>query len=805
MRVAVVVPRSVPYVVGGAERLYDGLVAAIGERPGHTAELIAVDSPEHSFGQLVDSYSAFGALDLTDFDHVISTKYPSWMVRHRSHAVYMLHTLRGLYDTYTGPQADPAGTDAPEVLALRDVLRTAPGSRDGWRTVLRVARATVDALGDDHPALAFPGPLCRSLIHWLDRDALDPRNVGRFAAISRTVARRRDYFPHGAAVDVLPPPSSLQGLHEGPYQALFTVSRLDPPKRIELIIEAMRYVGAPVRLRIAGTGPDEGRLKELAAADGRIEFLGRISDLDLVAEYSRALAVPFVPKDEDFGLVALEAHLAAKPVITCTDSGGVSDTVIDGVDGIVTAPAAGELGRAMQRLAEDPDLAARLGTNGRRSAQTITWDPVVDTLLAGPAPAPAPVATRTRSRRDRVIVLSTYGLEPVRHGGQLRARSLADGLTDRWDVDVLALDTSVPGGTTLSLGPRMTQYSRPVSSAHVGLESQIAHRVGVPIGDIAASLLIAQNPAFLSLVGDLGARASVAVLAHPYLLPALRIACPNLPFVYDAHNAETVMKSEIYGDNPAAQALTQAVRAVERAAVRGAELVTVCSEDDRASLCELGPSLASWELVPNGYDVAGTPFTTGADRRRNRDRWLAAKATRSVHPGVGSLALFVGSYHKPNLEAVDFIVELAPCLPDTLFVIAGGVGEHLDPLGRPSNIVATGRLSDSALAQLLASADVSLNPMVSGGGTNIKLMESFAAGVPVVSTPLGARGVDVADGRELLLADPALFAAAVHTCVTDRAGADHRAAKARALAESGYDWSVLADRFRHAVERALTR
>lgn len=100
MKIAVVAPEPVPVAVGGAERLCDGLVAAIVEHTGHECDLIKIPSPEYSFRQLIDSYEAFAELDLSGYDHIISTKYPSWMVRHPSHWVYMLHTLRGLYDAY---------------------------------------------------------------------------------------------------------------------------------------------------------------------------------------------------------------------------------------------------------------------------------------------------------------------------------------------------------------------------------------------------------------------------------------------------------------------------------------------------------------------------------------------------------------------------------------------------------------------------------------------------------------------------------------------------------------------------------
>ena len=140
----------------------------------------------------------FDALDLAGYDLVISSKYPAWMIRHPRHVVYMAHPLRGLYDTYAGPLAVPSGgTLEPRRVRSSTLLRIeAPGLRSGTsERCFTSALAMVDRLPADHPDLAFPGPLARMLVRWLDRDALDPVNTSAHLAISRTVARRDGYFP----------------------------------------------------------------------------------------------------------------------------------------------------------------------------------------------------------------------------------------------------------------------------------------------------------------------------------------------------------------------------------------------------------------------------------------------------------------------------------------------------------------------------------------------------------------------------------------------------------------------------------
>ena len=330
-------------MTGGAERLWEGIVRHLNLETPHRADLIAVDTPELTFGEVVTSYARFDELDLDAYDLVITGKYPAWMIRHRRHVVYMCHRLRGLYDTYAGPMTIDASRLSPPGRRLHGLLDSLGPGRPGARDrVLEAALKVVDDVPADAPDHLFPGPLARRVVQWLDDDALGPGRVSRWLAISETVAGRQGYFPAGVPVEVVVPPAGLEGMApKATGSGFFTVSRLDVPKRVHLLIEAMRHVeDATATLRIAGTGPEWDSLEQLARGDQRVTLLGGISDEQLIQEYEACRAVPFVPIDEDLGLVTLEAHRAAKPVITCFDSGGVAELVEDEISGLVVAAGA---------------------------------------------------------------------------------------------------------------------------------------------------------------------------------------------------------------------------------------------------------------------------------------------------------------------------------------------------------------------------------------------------------------------------------------------------------------------------------
>jgi glycosyltransferase involved in cell wall biosynthesis len=155
-------------------------------------------------------------------------------------------------------------------------------------------------------------------------------------------------------------------------------------KRVDLAVKALANVDRAVRLIVAGDGTQRQnteRVAEQAGVAARVTFLGSVGDDDLVGLYAGALAVIYPPYDEDFGYVTLEAFLARKPVITCVDSGGPNEFVIDGVNGFVVEPAPESIGAALSALGADRGRAARMGDAGYDRARSITWDGVVERLI----------------------------------------------------------------------------------------------------------------------------------------------------------------------------------------------------------------------------------------------------------------------------------------------------------------------------------------------------------------------------------------------------------------------------------------
>ena len=163
----------------------------------------------------------------------------------------------------------------------------------------------------------------------------------------------------------------------------FLVGRLEAVKRADLAIRALASVPAPLRLIVVGDGSQRSaaeRTQRRRAAD-RVVFAGTSTGDDLISLYAGALAVVYVPFDEDYGHATLEAFLAMKPVVTASDSGGTLEFVRDGENGSFCVPEPEPIGLAIAQLAGNRNRARELGERGRARALEITWDGVIEQLV----------------------------------------------------------------------------------------------------------------------------------------------------------------------------------------------------------------------------------------------------------------------------------------------------------------------------------------------------------------------------------------------------------------------------------------
>jgi glycosyltransferase involved in cell wall biosynthesis len=224
-------------------------------------------------------------------------------------------------------------------------------------------------------------PMLSRLARW---DAATAGRPNRFVSNSQHVAGRIGRYYNRESTIVYPPVDTVFYHPANVPRAshFLVVSALVPYKRIELAIDACRRVGAG--LRIVGDGPDRARLE--AMADGSVTFVGRITDVEIRAEYQDALAV-LLPGEEDFGIAPVEAQACGTPVVAL-GRGGALETVVDGETGVLFAEPTGEsLAAALERVAAMAIDRARIRQRAERFSRERHVDAmqrVIDDVMAAP-------------------------------------------------------------------------------------------------------------------------------------------------------------------------------------------------------------------------------------------------------------------------------------------------------------------------------------------------------------------------------------------------------------------------------------
>jgi glycosyltransferase involved in cell wall biosynthesis len=246
------------------------------------------------------------------------------------------------------------------------------------------------------------------------------------------------------------------------------------------------------------------------------------------------------------------------------------------------------------------------------------------------------------------------------------------------------------------------------------------------------------------LLAAFKAAASVAsrvLCEHPYMVGLLKRAMVD--FTYSSQNFELALKREVLAGHPRLTELAALAHEAEAFACGSSSLIVAVSEGDARQLSGNYRFTAPIMIVPNGSE---TPFGSITDGNPSQGSTLRRRS-----------AVFMGSAHVPNVEAACWINEsLAPLFPQVDFVIVGNVG--LSIAAPAQNVTLTGVLDAEEKSRILHTADVALNPMLTGSGSNVKMADFLQHGLKVISTGFGARGYEGLPSDDVTVVPTSMFA-----------------------------------------------
>lgn len=343
----VIANAQVPFVSGGAEVLAGDLQKALISH-GHEVELVKIPFKWYPPERIPEHILACRLLDLTEscgygIDLLIGLKFPAYYIKHANKVLWILHQHRPAYDL--------------------------------WGTIFQDI--------PDSPA----GMQIRNCIINADNNFLP--EARKIFTISKNVSNRLKKFNNIDSIPLYPPLYNPQRFFCNDFgDYIFYPSRISVLKRQELAVESMKYTKTDVKLILAGRPDSEYNLNNINQhindnkLTDRVKIITDMSEDEKIKLYSNSLGVLFIPYDEDYGYITLEAFYSRKPVITAKDSGGPLEFV-DNNNGFVVPPDPVAIADAMDQLYKNKQMAKVMGESGYEKLLdlNLSWDSVVKALL----------------------------------------------------------------------------------------------------------------------------------------------------------------------------------------------------------------------------------------------------------------------------------------------------------------------------------------------------------------------------------------------------------------------------------------
>jgi sugar transferase (PEP-CTERM/EpsH1 system associated) len=397
----------------------------------------------------------------------------------------------------------------------------------------------------------------------------------------------------------------------------------------------------------------------------------------------------------------------------------------------------------------------------------------------------------------RILMLAPYPPFPPRGGGALRMVNLLRGLAARHAVTLLSFAPDAAAARALAPLREFCRVATVQGPPRRSLARRALTTLAAPLPDMA---LRNAAPAYAEALSRLlAAERFDVVQAESIEMAGYALAARGLGarLVLDEFNAEYLLQRRAALTDLRRLALPgglysliqwRKLAAYERRLLRELDRVLVVSAEDRAALRRL-ERRADPAVVPNGVDTEAV--RPGAVRGDFGPASLVFTGTLDYRPNIDALRWFVG-------EALPLIRRRRP--DARLLVVGRAAGPAVQALGDGEGVEVVGEVPD--VRPYIDGSAVYVVPMRIGGGSRLKLLEALAMEAPVVSTPMGAEGVEgLRDGEQLLLAASATeFAEAVLRLIADPALGARLGRAGRAHVAARYDWRAIIPRLEAAYE-----
>lgn len=404
-------------------------------------------------------------------------------------------------------------------------------------------------------------------------------------------------------------------------------------------------------------------------------------------------------------------------------------------------------------------------------------------------------------RKLKVTVIDMQPIDPPVGGGRIRLLGLYGGFdAEKFTVTYVgSYDWPGEKYRDHQLTKCLREIDVPLSDTHFQAHNELAKKIGKSCIDVSFPLLGHLSEAYISTCIKHAKDADVVVFSHPWLYKLINpiLDRKRQLIVYDSQNHEGMLRCKIYGDkiDNDIKSLCLSVIENEYKACIGSDAILTCSVDDSSNFAKFyAIDNSKLVLMPNGVFASKVHPCKDLNFKKEIKKKLKLPA---------KVCCFVGSNYEPNIEAVKLIIEAASLDSSICFVIIGGVSGTFDSKAIPNNVLLVGFVSEEVKQLYLWGSDIAVNPMMSGSGTNVKMFDFMAAGLPIVTTEVGARGINNEAGNlyETCDVSPTSLVAKINNLFANESRRDDLSKYSRSVSEAKYSFERISYELGYLLEQ----
>ncbi|MGG4400615.1 glycosyltransferase family 4 protein [Paenibacillus amylolyticus] len=400
----------------------------------------------------------------------------------------------------------------------------------------------------------------------------------------------------------------------------------------------------------------------------------------------------------------------------------------------------------------------------------------------------------------RIFVSDIQPILPSIAGGRLRLAGIWGNIPDGFQLDYVGtFDNAKQKKTIKKFGSNSTEILVPCSDEHFSkLLLENASFPSLNLFDIAFHRFVHLSDQYILESVSYMKDADIVIFSHPWSYRVLKpfIDTSKQTIVYDSQNVESFLRAEDLLSQQYKRLGSQLLREIieiENELLQDADLILTCSKRDFDQFITIyGVKQDKLLLTPNGVSVKkSTDHISATNKKRMKKKWGLKRKYNAV---------FSGSYFGPNVRALKYINKIASLCPEIDFLVTGDLNDVIKSKDLSENVHLLGLLNEKKLKEVYDISDVGLNPIEIGSGSNIKVFTYMEAGLTVVSTPFGARGIDVLDkgfyeGKEaIVIAELEVFVDKLKDVLNDENRRIEIAAQGQKMVKSHYSWKEISER-----------